>query len=338
MKVTPVAQGTGTPAGADIGQGRMPADRLAAAKAIAAGQSPMRIAESDTPTDPQVERASRALKKIKMRTQVSPDRHIAEETPAIDAAAPVAETTQSGENATPDVAEPTQAPEETKPLSPQFAALARQKRALQVKEREIAEREAKLVPPNMDEYVSKADLLANPLKVFESGVTYDQLTEAILSGQGDSKIQALEAKIAALEKGVDTKLSERDNQAEQQVLSEMTREAKLLVAEGEDFALVREKGFVPKAIKLIHETWKKSGEILDVSEALSLVEEELLKEEIKFASLEKVRSKLTPPQPEQQQPQPKNSGMRTLTNRDGATPSLGRRERAMLAFSNQLRK
>jgi len=344
MKVTPLAQGTGAPAGATVGQERMPADKIAAAKAIAAGQNPMRLAESDTPTDPQVERAKRSIRRIKMRTNASPDRFDpnapVEAAPAAEPAAPapVAETPQSGIS---DTSEPTQVPEETKPLSPQFAALARQKRALQVKERELAEREAKLNQPAGEDYVSKADLLANPLKVFELGVTYDQLTEALLANQSGitPELKALQAKVEALEKGVDTKLTERDAQAKQQVLAEMTREAKTLVAEGEDYALVREKGYVPQVIQLIDQTYEKTGEILDVPYALSLVEEQLLQDELRIANLEKIRSKLTPAQVEAQQQQQKPvPTMRTLTNRDGATPALGRRERAMLAFAGQLKR
>lgn len=345
MKVTPLAQGSGSPAGATVGQERMPADRIAAAKAVAAGQSPMRLAESDTPVDPQVEKAKRSIRRIKMRTQASPDRAIEQmgetapvvENPTSDASDPVAETTQS---AISDTGEPTQTPEETKPLSPQFAALARQKRALQVKERELAEREAKLAQPPEGEYVSKADLIANPLKVFELGVTYDQLTEALLANQSGitPELKALQAKVDALEKGVDTKLTERDAQAKQQVLAEMTREANQLVAQGEDYALVREKGYIPKVIQLIDKTYEETGEILDVSYALNLVEEQLLQDEVKIANLEKVRSKITPAQVEPQQPQKQIPQMRTLTNRDSAAPALDRRSRAMLAFHGQLKR
>jgi len=334
MKVTPLAQGSATLAGVEVGNERMPADKIAAAKAIAEGKSPMQVAESDTPVDPQVERAKRSLRKIKMKTQVSTDRPIDQvvETPVETAPALT-------ESATPDAVEPTkEASEATKPLSPVLAEIARQKRALQVKERELAEREAKLAQPNLDEYVSKADIAANPLKLFELGViTYDQLTEAILANPQNTEINELRKEIKALKEGVDKSLTDRDAQAEKQVLSEMTREAKQLVAQGNDYELVRENGYVSKAIDLIHKTWKQTGEVLDVSEALGLVENQLLEDALKLANYEKVRTKLTPAQVQQQQQQ-QSAQMKTLTNRDGAQAPLDKRTRALLAFSGQLRK
>lgn len=345
MKITPLATGTGTPAGANLSPERMPQDKIARAKAIASGKDPgLNISPSDRNGDQAAfEAAQRSIRKLKLRTQMSPDRPY-EQTlqqnqsnpdQTVQDAAPGA-----AENAISDVNEPTPVvSEETKPLSPQFAALARQKRALQVKERELAEREAKLTGPNMDEYVSKADLQANPLKVFEAGVTYDKLTEALLSNPSgmSPEIQSLKDEIKALKEGVDKNLSDRDLQSEQQVLSEMKREADRMVSQGDEYELIRGKGYAPKAIDLIHKTWKATGEIMDVQEALSLVENQLLEDAIKDAQYKKVQGRLTPAQSDQLQSQQShpNRTMRTLTNRDGATDSRDRRSRAIAAFYGQ---
>ena len=81
--------------------------------------------------------------------------------------------------------------EEPKPLSPQFAALAREKRALQVKERELADREKALTAGQSDT-VKLSDLKSKPLEVLlANGVTYDQITEGILANPGNPELDAL---------------------------------------------------------------------------------------------------------------------------------------------------
>ncbi len=231
--------------------------------------------------------------------------------------------------------------EATKPLSPQFAALAKQRRALQVKERELADREKAIAERSGTQPggIDLARLKSDPLGVLlESGVTYEQLTEAVLANQDgvNPKIQALEAKIAALESGVDKKLTDRDAHQEQQALAEMRREALTLIAEGEAYELVRETQSVPDVMKLIERTYRETGEVLDVREALRLVEDELLKDSLKVANYSKVQSQLAPrpaPPPPNQQRQ-----MRTLTNRDTAQVPMSAKQRALAAFQGTLKR
>ncbi len=230
--------------------------------------------------------------------------------------------------------------EATQPLSPQLAALAKQRRALQVKERELADREKALTsqPATQVDADLIARLKSQPLSVLrEAGVTYEQLTEAILGDQSGNgaEIQELKDQIAALEQGVDKKLSDRDQQAEQQVLAEMQREAVSLASEGDAFELVRETRSIPQVMELIEKTYRKTGEVLDVQEALQLVEDELIAESLKLAALKKVQGRLQP-EPQQFQPQPRQ--MRTLTNRDTAQVPLTPKQRALLAFTGQLKR
>ena len=230
--------------------------------------------------------------------------------------------------------------EETKPLSPQLAAIAKQRRALQIKEREIADREKALSekPATQVGGVDLAKLKSDPLGVLQAaGVTYDMLTEAILqSNDGSSaQIRALEAKLEALEKGVDEKLTEREAQSERQVLAEMQKEASQLVAEGEDFELVRETKSVPDVMKLIEKTYRQTGEVLEVREALKMVEDYLIEESEKLAGISKIRKRFEPdPSGMSRQPQPQ---MRTLTNRDTAHVPLSPKQRALAAFRGQLK-
>lgn len=225
--------------------------------------------------------------------------------------------------------------EATQPLSPQFAALAKQRRALQVKERELAEKEKALSSPQEGQ-IPLARLKSEPLKVLlESGVTYEQLTEQILANQGNQEVYALKAEIEALKNGVDQKFKDRETQAEQQALMQMRQEAQRLIAQGDDFELVRETRNLPNVMKLIERTYRQSGEVLDVKEACKLVEDHLFNEAQRMAKLNKVQSQLipqTPPPQMQRQPV-----MRTLTNRDTATVPMTAKQRALAAFYGTLK-
>ena len=115
----------------------------------------------------------------------------------------------------------------------------------------------------------------------------------------------------------------------------MGREAESLAKQGDTFELVRETGSVKDVMRLIHETYKQTGEVLDVNEAMQLVEDELFKDMSKIANTNKIKSALIPPQA---QLAPKQTGIRTLTNRDSAPMTLGRRERAIMAMQGTLTK
>lgn len=230
----------------------------------------------------------------------------------------------------------TEAVEATQPLSPQLALLAKQRRALQVKERELSDREKALTSDPTSRGIDVARLKSEPLRVLlENGVTYDQLTEAILAGQGgDSEIHALKAEIEALKLGIDKKFTDKDAQSKQQVLSEMKREAEKIVRENDDYELVREHRSVPDVIELIDRTYEENGEVLDVTDALRLVEEELFRRDHRITKFKKFQSQSQP----MAQPQQRQSGMRTLTNRDTASVPLSAKARAMAAFYGTLKK
>ncbi len=283
--------------------------------------------------DPQAERAKQDIRRIKMRTNVSPDRFLGE-----PAEASVDQTGVISDEAVPADA----VTEETKPLSPQFAALAKQRRALQVKEREIADREKALESqPQSDggqELIAR--LKSSPLSVLqEHGVTYDQLTQAILASPDslNPEIHQLREEIKALKEGVDKNLSDRDLSAKQQVLAEMQRVAVTLSAEGDAYELVREEKKIPDVMSLIERTYDETGEVLDVAAAMQLVEDELMSDSLRRANFKKVQSKLTPT-PTPAAPQQRQNQIRTLTNRDSSSVGLSRRERALMAMNGTLTK
>lgn len=325
MKVSPLAQGSGVPSQPLAETGRS-YDKIAAAKAIAAGQRP------DPTEDPQVKRAQ-SLQRIKMNTQRSTDRGLPPEEIVDPALVPAQENDTIDPNEKP--------PEETKQLSPQFAALARQKRALQVKESELAKREEalKTAPATNGRAEFLAQLKANPLEHFaEAGLSYEELAEIITKNPVSAeagRIRELEAKLDALTKGVDTKLSDRDAQAEQQVLAQIERDVTSLVSQGDDYEMIRETKSVPDVKELIHRTFKETGEVLDTHEACRLIEEDLLNESLKITKLKKIQSQMAPQTQQLQVPQRQ---IRTLTNRDAAQPQLDRRTRALMAFEGRLKK
>lgn len=222
--------------------------------------------------------------------------------------------------------------EETKPISPQFAELARARRALQ-KERRALQEEKKVLEGQKQgsDAVPLSRLKSEPLKVLlESGVTYDQLTQAILANQSNPEIFSLKAEVQALKEGFDKKLEERSQQERKQYLSARHKEALAIAAEGDDFALVRASGRIPDAIRLLERVYDESGELLPVKDALSLIEAELFKDAEKIIGIEKLQSKLTPPSsPAVQQ---RSQGMRTLTNKDTAQVPMSRKEKAIAAF------
>jgi hypothetical protein len=238
--------------------------------------------------------------------------------------------------------EVTEGDEVTTPMSPQFAALAKQRRALQVKEREIADREKALegLASTQEGKFDYSSLKSDPLGILEkAGVTYDMLTEALLSSSdgNTAHMKALEAKIAALEKGVDQKLLDRDSQAEKQVLAEMEREATKLASEGEDFELIRETDSIDMVMDEIKTTYDETGEVLTVRDAMDRIEGKLLEKSLQLASLQKIQGKLAPQAPGNT-PQQRQNLMRTLTNRDTAQVPLTPKQRALQAFTGQLKR
>ena len=352
MKISPVTGAAPMPINPNEGQSAG-ADRLARAKSVAAGQDP--ALDRGPASDPQVERAQASIKRIKMRTQRSPDRHNRVEDIAVqNEASPIAPAEPTSEvqsDKTESNEQTVVASEETKPLSPQFAALAKQKRETQLLQQKLdAEKKAFEDQKQglLADYIPKADLKANALKVLLSeGVTYDQLTEQILAQNQDSeamgKVSELEAKIKALEEGVDQKLTARDAQAEEAALTDMLYEAESLAKEGDDFQLIREANAYERVLRQIHSTYKQTGRVPDVATVMKSVEDKLLEESLKWSRLSKVQGRLSPPPAQSpkavQQDRPGTKVMRTLTNRDGASSlSMSKRERAIAAMEGRLNK
>lgn len=321
MKVSPIAQGSGQTLGSvDVGRTADPI-KMERARAIARGE---KIQEAPVQEE---EKPKQNTRNIKMRTQQSVYR---EEAPQHIEETAVSSNPLSNEQAT---------VEATQPLSPQFAALAKQKRALQVKERELSDREKALSAGAVKD--GSPDLIARlksqPLSVLqEYGVTYDQLTEAILADPSNQELQELKNKVKSLEEGIEQKFISREEQAEEAALTEMLYEAEGLAKEGDAFEMIRERNAYDRVLRLIHETYKKTGRVLDTQDAMNRIEIKLLEEAEKLARIKKVQSRIAPPSIPPLQPQQRQ--MRTLTARDTAAPVMDRKARAIAAMNGTLRK
>lgn len=305
MKVTPIA-GAGSALGENtLGGSRFSADKLAAAKALAAGQTPPTPRETESVQAPTVPT-------ITMRTNQNTDRREAPvETAPVD---PVDEAPPATE-------------ETRKPLDPQAALVAKQRRALQVMEKENSElkkaAEAKAAEPDW-----KARLKDSPLLMLqEAGVTYDDLTQAILASRESQDVLNLRNEIKTIKEEFDNALTDRDGAAEKQVLAQMSREVDKLTSNGEAFETIRATKSQQDVVDLIYRTWKTTGEVLSEPDACKLVEDQLVEELVPLTNLGKFKSKLAPVAPP-----PVERSMKTLTNRDTAKASTGRRERALAAF------
>jgi len=330
MKISPMAASSGTPGqtltSADVGRSASPM-RLERAKAVASGQTPAEPVEN-------IEQPRPDVRRLQMKTNFSTNR----DADLNISADPVAvEPEVTAESSKVEATEPG-AVEATQPLSPQFAALAKQKRAFQLEKAEFEKQKASMSQGiNPEDF--KARLQSDPLGVLqEHGVTYDALTEAILSdkNQENPKILALEQQIKALKEGVDKTFQTNEQRAEESALTEMLYEAEALSKEGEDFEMIRSEDAYDQVLRLIHKTYKDTGRVLDVREAMNKVENTLMARAEKLASINKVRNRIAPPSPPIAQPAPK--GMRTLTARDTASPVSDRRARAIAAMTGTLKR
>lgn len=300
--------------------------------------SPMTSTQSAVTTDPGTPSQQTAVRSLKMTTMATP----LQAAPPADAGAHV--PAPDPNLSTSPTSEGTATDDATQPLSPQLAAIARQRRDVQRREQELKAREDALkAQPVQTDSSYLARIKAEPLAVLqEAGVTYQQLTEHILAqqnGVSPEQYRALQAKVEALESGLDDKLKARDAEQEKAAIAEMTREAQSLVGTGDEFELIRETRAIPTVMRLIEKTYRQTGDVLDVNEACRLVEAELVKDMARVAGLGKIKSQLgmtgTEAAPPAQQRTQAAPAMRTLSNRDATQAPMTAKQRAMAAFWGQ---
>jgi len=239
-------------------------------------------------------------------------------------------------------------------LSQRFAQIARKERAIQAEAQRIrAERDAikREQEAMKSSYLSKSELLEkaqrNPVEfIREMGISYDHLTNAILNGPSpqDEVINELKAKLQKLEEGQSkalTTIEEQQKRSYEQAVKQITGEVKGLVQSDANFETIREMGAEEAVVELIQETFNSTGELMSIEQACKDVEDYLVAQAEKIASLPKIKTKFMPPPPVEPEQKPQGQTMKTLTHSIGASTQpltdKQRRERAIAAFKGELK-
>lgn len=326
MKISPV-QGTPTiPQPSNTG---LSPDKIARLKDIASGKPPEEKKEESVALGTT---AKSTTQSIKMSVNKTPEQAIAQkivEDAEIKSASPAEEPAVSDTDV-----QTLSEPEAIQPISPQLAAIAKQKRALQVKEQQLAEREKALEaqPGRSWDDLQKRVSSGEGMKVLqELGGTYDSLTNELLGNQGANEIAALNAKIAKLEKGIDERFTQNNTAQEQAVYDHMRKNVDRISASSDEFKLIKEFKAQEKVMDLIQKEWKENGEVLDEEDAMKTIEEILMEDAKRYAKAIGMGEAVTP-QPAQSA---QSTGIKTLTNKDSARPNFNRRQRAIAAMLGQ---
>lgn len=354
MKVTPVAQSNGAQTTVNPNEGKSAsADRISRAKAAMRGEDPNKAVQSQQETTKEP-----GVRKIKMNTQKTPAprdwipegaqevTQVETATQTTQAASEPAKTADNSDNGE----QTTASLEDNNKLSPQSAALLKRQRAVQVKEAEVAKREQavadkeKAGAPLSD---INAEVLADPLGfVLKRGVTWEQLTKSaekhVESTPGLSRVETeLRSEIKSLKEAIENQnktVTDTLSASEQRALAQTQKQADQLIASDDAYQMIRETHSGPEVSALIKRVLKEEGQILDVREALEIIEKDLLDESLKLARIKKVQQGLeASPATQQTQGARANDGqnrqtMRTLTNRDTVSAVPSARDRAIAAF------
>lgn len=235
---------------------------------------------------------------------------------------------------------------------PQQEVWARKERAIRKQQQELqAERkrweseQASLKQKYESDYIPKEALKSDPINtLLDMGLSYEQLTELVLTGHNsqDPAVRALRNEIKALKDGqleAQKKQEEAVKQQYDQAITQIKGEIKQLTDNNPSFETIKQTGMHDAVLELITQTFEAEGYLMDVEEAAKQVEDYLLDEAVKLATLGKVQSRLKPQTPpEAPSPQkPQEPGLKTLTHKATTAQATKltekeRRERAIAAF------
>lgn len=285
----------------------------------------------------------------------------------------VAETLETTDNVTPiEATTEVEAPKVDPETEKKFQELTRQERILRAKaqkqaqdlkaandaltarEAALAAREKQLDPAK---YIERARIKQETLGVLaEEGIDYNNLTEQLISQQ--AKDPRVEAQISRLEqtiKNLEAKLDSNEKaQGEQRTadynnaLKQIERDVQSLVkTDGEAYEAISKTNSVKDVVELIERTYKTDGVLLSIEEAATEVENFLVEESLNQVSrIDKIKKRLAQnaastaaPKAEEKKTQakPADTQMKTLTNAQASTRKLSAKERAVLAFKNELK-
>jgi hypothetical protein len=250
---------------------------------------------------------------------------------------------------TKDVSVESQKTEEATPvanvsLTPQYAKLVREQKALREQQQALkAERESWEKQRDSD-YIPKQKLQENALAALaEAGISSEQLLQLQLDAPSAQDTQAaqLQAKIDALEaklNGFDESQKQKVSQDYQQAVAVIRQDVTQLVENDPAYETIKVEGEVESVVQLIERVFQTEGKILSPEEAAKSVEEKLLERTVdkfkKLSQLKKLKERIEPSAPVDATA---SAAGKTLTNKMGSGRPLSARERAILAFNNQLK-
>ena len=245
------------------------------------------------------------------------------------------------------------------PESTRFAALAKREQQLRNQTKEIQAREEKIKA--FEEQLKSGETLAqqlarSPLEALaNAGVSIDDLLQKIANGpQPESETSKLEAKIQALEARLETgekSQAEKQAQGYETAINQIRNDVKNLITGNEEYETIAALGQEEAVVELIKTTWEKEQRLLTTLEAAKDIEEQLLTEAMKLATVKKFKARLQPAE-ETSEAQTQATGstelasklieqraQRTLTNASASAQTpMSPMERARLAFKGQLPK
>lgn len=252
------------------------------------------------------------------------------------------------------------------PMSTHYANLARKERALRAKDQAyqaaVKAREAEFVAREealkakeaeyQSNYIPKSRFKQDPLSVLtEEGISYDDITKAILSPQVQqdprvlAELENLKSEIKAQREQQERNAKAYEDQQQQaykQAVSEIRNEAKRLVTNDPNFETIKVTNSISDVVDLIEKVYHKDGILMSVEDAAKEVEDYLVEEATKLARISKIQKRLQgsspakqEPAPTTQKPQTNQITMKTLTNSVNASKKLSSRERAIAAFKGE---
>lgn len=193
----------------------------------------------------------------------------------------------------------------TDPLSPRFAALARQEKQLRQRQQAILQKEEQWKTEKTryeSDYIPKtaitSDLMGTLTKL---GIGYDKLAEIYNSAPPPELrnfIAPYEAKIQELESRINQipdQFKQQEDQNYKQALVQIKNDVQTIVsAAPSEYECIAAEGDIghDAVVALIEQNFKTRGTILSAEEASKQVEAYLLDEHVKRANLAKVKSKI----------------------------------------------
>lgn len=211
---------------------------------------------------------------------------------------PTPTTATSSDNSAPVVetnaAPATKAPDANEAFARKERQIRRMQQELQMQRQQL---DAKQKSYETD-YVPKSRLKEDFWSVAqEAGLDYDQLTEQVLAQPNDPATKAIMAKMKAMEDKLaqaDRTAAEKQAEQYQAAIKQIGNEVKLLVDGDAEFETIKTLELYEDVVARIESDFKETGIVRNTREVALEVENELIEDAIRFASLPKVQSRLKP--------------------------------------------